>query len=191
VVKKPLTQGQFDALVSLSYNIGIGALSKSTLLHELNAGNYAGAASHFADWKKARVHGDTAKLYGVADGTLMTLPGLVSRRAAETALFLEAAHVETMPQEIAAPDRKYKIKEAALKIGGGALAAGEIVRQGVPSVPTELTESIGNVKAWKDTTTTVYGAGKEAWGAAAAYPILAAVIVLAGAGLIVSRMWKR
>src|SRR5688572_28060470 len=40
LVKVPLNQNRFDALVSFTYNCGIGALSKSTLLKELNKGNY-------------------------------------------------------------------------------------------------------------------------------------------------------
>src|SRR5574343_1083814 len=41
LVKVPLSQAQFDALVSLTYNIGAGAFERSTLLRELNAGNHA------------------------------------------------------------------------------------------------------------------------------------------------------
>jgi lysozyme len=74
LVHVPLSQQQFDALTSLAYNIGTGALEKSTLLQKLNAGDYYGAADEFNRWNKAG---------GV------TLSGLVKRRAAERALFLE------------------------------------------------------------------------------------------------------
>jgi lysozyme len=74
LVHVPLSQQQFDALVSLAYNIGTGALEKSTLLQKLNAGDYYGAADEFTRWNKAG---------GV------TLSGLVKRRAAERTLFLE------------------------------------------------------------------------------------------------------
>ncbi|EXI11606.1 phage lysozyme family protein, partial [Acinetobacter sp. 723929] len=43
-VTVPLNQNQFDALVSLTYNIGAGALKNSTLLKLLNKGDYKGAA---------------------------------------------------------------------------------------------------------------------------------------------------
>ena len=69
----PLTQNQFDALVSLTYNIGSGAFNNSTLL-KLNKGDYQGAADQFLVWNKA-------------DGKVMK--GLVRRREAERALFLK------------------------------------------------------------------------------------------------------
>lgn len=72
LVKVPLTQGQFDALVSFAYNLGPGALEKSTLLDQLNRGDYDSAAAQFDRWTKA----------GGKE-----LPGLVKRRAAERALF--------------------------------------------------------------------------------------------------------
>ena len=67
-VKVPLTQGQFDALTSFTFNCGEGALKKSTLLKKLNAGDYAGAQAEFQKWNK---------------GGGRVLPGLVKRRAEE------------------------------------------------------------------------------------------------------------
>lgn len=49
-VKVPLTQNQFDALVSFVFNVGTGAFFKSTLLKLLNAGDYAGAGGQFLRW---------------------------------------------------------------------------------------------------------------------------------------------
>jgi len=71
-VKVPLTQGQFDALVSFTFNLGAGALKSSTLLKKLNAGDYAGAQAEFGKW----VH---------AGGKV--LPGLVARRQEEATMF--------------------------------------------------------------------------------------------------------
>jgi len=68
----PLTQGQFDALVSFAFNLGIGALRDSTLLKKVNAKDFDGAAAEFGKW----VHGGGR-----------VLPGLIKRRAAEAALF--------------------------------------------------------------------------------------------------------
>ncbi|WP_039024863.1 lysozyme [Enterobacter roggenkampii] len=73
LVKVGLAQGQFDALVSFTYNLGARSLSTSTLLRKLNAGDYAGAADEFLRWNKA---GGKA------------LNGLTRRREAERALFL-------------------------------------------------------------------------------------------------------
>lgn len=151
LVTVPLTQGQFDALVSFSYNVGAGALAKSAILKHLNAGDYARAASHFGDYKKARVQGATAKFYKVADGTLITLPGLVTRRAAEAQLFLEAAPQE-MAQAVAPAETKLKPMQALVQYAVPAGAAVGGVTQAaplVPSVPPEMVEAVKNVGAWK------------------------------------------
>jgi lysozyme len=50
LVKVPLTQAQFDALVSFVFNVGTGAFSRSTMLQKLNAGDYAGAQAQFGKW---------------------------------------------------------------------------------------------------------------------------------------------
>lgn len=50
LVRVPLTQGQFDALVSFAFNCGTRALSTSTLLRKLNVRDYAGAAEEFMRW---------------------------------------------------------------------------------------------------------------------------------------------
>lgn len=72
VVKVSLNQNQFDALVSFSYNCGLGALRTSTLLKKLNAGDYKGASKEFPRWNKS-------------NGRVLT--GLTRRRSAEKALF--------------------------------------------------------------------------------------------------------
>jgi len=74
LVKVPLSQNQFDALVSLVYNIGSGNFASSTLLKKLNAKDYAGAAEQFPRWNK---------------GGGKVMKGLVRRRDAERALFLK------------------------------------------------------------------------------------------------------
>lgn len=74
-----LTQPQYDALVSFAYNVGTGALGSSTLLRLLRAGDVQGAANQFDAW----VHGNPGEV----------LPGLVSRRADEKALFLSGTEV--------------------------------------------------------------------------------------------------
>lgn len=74
VVTVPLSQNQFDALVSLAYNIGTNAFKNSTLVKKLNAGDIRGAANQFDVWVNA-------------GGKRMQ--GLVDRRAKEKALFLK------------------------------------------------------------------------------------------------------
>ena len=69
-LKVPVTQNQFDALVSFHYNTG--ALGTSTLLKKLNSGFVDSAANEFLRWTKAKGK---------------VLAGLVRRRAAEMELF--------------------------------------------------------------------------------------------------------
>lgn len=66
-------QGAFDALVSISFNFGLGNLQRSTIRMRANRGDWAGAAEAFRVWTK---------------GGGKVLPGLVKRREAEIALFL-------------------------------------------------------------------------------------------------------
>ncbi len=49
----PMHQHEFDAFVSLTYNIGPGAFCGSTLARKLNAGDYAGACAEILRWNKA------------------------------------------------------------------------------------------------------------------------------------------
>ncbi|WP_049188548.1 lysozyme [Serratia marcescens] len=73
LVKVRITQGQFDALVSFAYNLGLRSLSTSTLLQKLNDGDKQGAADQFGRWVNAGGK---------------RLDGLVARRAAEREMFL-------------------------------------------------------------------------------------------------------
>ncbi|HFJ4329509.1 lysozyme [Serratia liquefaciens] len=72
-IKRPMTQNQFDAMVSLAFNIGGSAFAGSTLVKKFNAGDAKGAADEFPKWKNS-------------GGKIM--PGLVKRRAAERETFL-------------------------------------------------------------------------------------------------------
>lgn len=53
MVTVKLNDDQFSALVSFAYNVGLGALRKSTLLRKLNAGDFVGASAEFPRWNKA------------------------------------------------------------------------------------------------------------------------------------------
>lgn len=72
LVRVPLTQGQFDALISLIFNIGVQAFEKSTLLKLLNSNEIDAVANEFSRWTYSKGQ---------------KLEGLVARRAAETLLF--------------------------------------------------------------------------------------------------------
>lgn len=53
LVEVPLNDNQFAALVSFAFNLGLGALSGSTLLRLLNEGDYASVPAQLARWNKA------------------------------------------------------------------------------------------------------------------------------------------
>lgn len=53
LVKVPLSQGQIDALVDFTFNLGSGRLASSTLLQNLNAGKYDEAAGQLLRWDHA------------------------------------------------------------------------------------------------------------------------------------------
>lgn len=72
-IKKPMTQSQFDAMVSLAFNIGPAGFAGSSLVKAFNAGNIALAANDFLLWNKSGGHVSN---------------GLVNRRESERALFL-------------------------------------------------------------------------------------------------------
>ena len=73
-VKTPISQNQFDSLVSFSFNVGLKAFQNSTLLKLLNKRMYGEAAAQLERWCHAN---------GGA-----VLPGLLRRRRAEKELFL-------------------------------------------------------------------------------------------------------
>jgi lysozyme len=71
-VTVPLTQNQYDALVSFAFNVGISALERSTLLRRVNAKRFDDVPAEFLKWNRAGGR---------------PLAGLTRRRAAEAALF--------------------------------------------------------------------------------------------------------
>lgn len=74
----PVTDNQFGALTCLAYNIGMGNFKNSTVLKCTNCRHWSDAAQSFALWNKAR---------GIV------LPGLITRRAAEAALYLKGLYI--------------------------------------------------------------------------------------------------
>jgi lysozyme len=75
LVKVPLTQGQFDALVDFAFNLGAGRLAASTFLKDLNAGKFDAAATELMRWDRAGAE---------------ELAGLKARREAELRLWNSA-----------------------------------------------------------------------------------------------------
>jgi lysozyme len=82
LLRVELTDGQFSALVSFAYNVGLGGLKKSSVLAAVNARDFAAVPRRLQLWVKAGGR---------------VLPGLVKRRAAEAALFASASAVVVHP----------------------------------------------------------------------------------------------
>lgn len=96
-LKKPCTQGEYDALCSFTFNVGIGAFRGSTLLKKFNAGDTQGAALEFQKWTRAGGH---------------VVEGLVLRRHAEmlefcdhgSGLLVPSRGANEMPREVDSGD---------------------------------------------------------------------------------------
>ena len=73
LISVPLTQGQFDALVSFTFNLGAGALQRSTLRRKVNREEHADVSAEFMKWVWAGGR---------------KLKGLVKRRKAEILLYV-------------------------------------------------------------------------------------------------------
>jgi lysozyme len=132
LVRVHLSQNEFDALVSFSYNVGLGALGKSTLLRKLNAGDRLGAAQQFDAWTK---------------GGGKVLPGLVARRKREAALFLKPSRAPNDPIMPQAVSKRVEVSEPVVAVGG--LTAGGTAAVALPSIPAP--PDIESIRMWKST----------------------------------------
>ena len=98
----PTTQGQFDAMVSLAYNIGVGGFKGSTVARMHKAGNYTAAAEAFSLWVKANGR---------------VLAGLVRRRGEEAKLYLsDVRQAAASEREIEAAIRDFESKARSLQM---------------------------------------------------------------------------
>ena len=109
---------QLAAMCSLTYNIGIGAFTNSSVLRAHNRGDFMAAGRAFALFDKARVKGE-----------LKVMKGLTRRRAEESAIYLSSLPgpaIEPMPQAVE-PESKMTaspINKASVIAGVSAIAAG-------------------------------------------------------------------
>jgi len=155
LVTVDINQNERDALISFSYNCGIGALSTSTILRRLNRGDRAGAAAAFALWNK---------------GGGRVLKGLVARRSREAALFLKpvaAPDAPFMPQKVGKQVEPPSITAVGVGAGGAGLA--------LPQIPAAPDVSI--VSGWQTAMETVGGFGK--------YLVANPVLAVAAAAIVV------
>lgn len=107
LVKVRINQNQFDALVSFAFNVGVDAFRTSTLLRVLNQGRYDLVPAQMMRWVKD-VDPDTGKM--------VTVPGLVNRRTADSALWLEPIEgALAMPDELPAQTGRRPVAPPAPK----------------------------------------------------------------------------
>lgn len=141
LVTVDLTQGQFDSLVSFSYNCG--GLQGSTLLKKLNKGDYIGASNEFRYWTKA---------FDPKTKKRVELAGLVRRRKAESALFVsDMIGSDEMPQ--AAVEKRPVVVQVAENAGtiGKALAGVGVAGGAVATQTAEAPKTKPSVKAQLET----------------------------------------
>lgn len=124
------TANQVVAMSSLAYNIGLGALKKSTVLRAHNEGNFSAAARAFALWNKARVN-----------GKLQEVRGLTSRRAAEAALYLrpepspyKEPPVQAVSEESSLAKSPINVTGASSVVAGGATITTQLFSDTMPVV---------------------------------------------------------
>jgi lysozyme len=120
---------QHAAMVSLAFNIGIGNFRKSTVLNAHNRGDAQAAGRAFNLWTKATVQGRKTEL-----------PGLVSRRAREAALYLTAVRPEdrtAMPQGF--------IEEPPMRALPGVTGGGVAAGAGGLAATAEVARQVGDI----------------------------------------------
>lgn len=103
LVKPPLNDNQFGALVSFVFNLGEGAFQKSTLLRKLNAGKYEAVPSELAKY----VYDEHKRV-----------PGLVNRRAAEAGLWASGSFVSSNTVDAGPPPPTKALVTPEVIIGG-------------------------------------------------------------------------
>ena len=109
LVHVPLEQCQIDALVSWLFNVGSGALGRSSLLVHLNAGQYDSIPTDLEAWCKVTMN-----------GVRVTNAGLLARRRSEGSLW---RGVSTSPREIPEPVHRVELPDAEILRWGEAFAA--------------------------------------------------------------------
>ena len=101
-VEHPLTQAQFDALVSFAFSVGVDAFESSQILRRVNAGDVIAAACLVDAWRKTEV-----------GGKLEAAPALIRRRAVEKAMLLCGVDYQAFPSAFLQP----RLDHAAAVLG--------------------------------------------------------------------------
>ena len=125
------TQGQFDAMVSLAYNIGVPAFSRSTVLAAHKRGDYESATRAFALWNKVK-------------GTV--IPGLVKRRAEEAAQYMDGA--DESIGNVAPDENSEKPLAASRTMSGGTIATITAGASVAAQLSGSVKETVENLGGW-------------------------------------------
>ncbi len=168
LVRVPLTDPQFAALVSWVFNVGAGAAARSTLIRKLNTGDYDAVPCELARWNRSR-------------GTV--LRGLVRRRAAEADLW--ATPAVPGPKPVPPIDTPDPMPRAVEGDEGKPLVRSRTVAGGV-------TASAGGAALLADSVGDATEAVRQAEGHLSAGTVLGvvvAVLVIAGAALALYARW--
>lgn len=154
LVKVPLTQGQYDALVSFAYNCGVGNLKK--LIVPLNKGDYKGTRAKF-------------DLYVKSKG--ITLRGLQRRRDAEQALWdshtEEPVEIIDHPAEVEPEKEPVRVGPIGVGVAGtgavGAVEGAQAAVSAIPAPPQQLMDAFDKAGAWKGMSESAMMFGSFAW----------------------------
>jgi lysozyme len=145
-------QSEFDAMVSLCYNIGLANFRKSSVVRMFKAGNKTAAAEAFTLWVKAK---------DPKTGKKVPLPGLVRRRAEEKTLFLSGTEdnkvervisttrTTTVPEASVVPEAPKPLSKSREIIGGGVVGTGgllQIINSLTVTDATELKKGVTEIK---------------------------------------------
>lgn len=180
LVKNYVEPDQLGAMVSLAYNIGMGAFAKSTVLRAHNAGDHDAAARAFALWNKAKVN-----------GRLQVLRGLTARRASEAALYLtpeQDAYREPMAQAV-----EHESKLTASPIAQGGAATTGVGLFGLASTGwgvTDIAQQSGTMSAVSDFLTKTKALLADGLGIPPEW-LLPTVLVLVGGVIVYQRLRQR
>lgn len=196
-ITRPMNQNEFDAFTICAYNIGVTAFRKSSMCRLFNKGDKAGCARAFERWVKAK---------NPKTGKLQTLPGLVSRRKREAALFMkpvEKPEEPYMPQAVE-PQRE-PVSKTSVAVGAataataapvlapsvlGPVSTGVAVETisvppvTVPPIPQPLQETVSNAQSWQFLGDTAWSF--KTW--AVAQPMLAGALLI---GLAIYWAWPK
>lgn len=135
-VKQPLSQSQFDALVSFAFSIGAEAFERSQVLRRVNGGQWVAAACAMDAWRKCDVAGE-----------LEIVDALVARRAAEKALFLKGSPRDSAPSILMRAQLDHAASILGAPMGRAPMPLGAAALQAKPEPTRVLTEILNSEPA--------------------------------------------